>query len=400
MSETGAITVRQLNFYAKSLLEGDRNLKNITVEGEISGFVLNSRSGHAYFTLKDEFCQVRTVMFASNFATLSFMPENGMKVLVRGKVSLYERDGQFQLNAVRMTESGIGDCYAEFLRLKEKLDKEGLFSSEYKKPLPRYPRNIGLITSPTGAALQDFINVTKKRFPSVVLSVYPAAMQGENTVDDVISGLDFFDKNPVDLIVITRGGGNYEDLAVFNDERLARRVFCERIPVVSAIGHEIDYTALDFVADLRAPTPSAAAETVTPDITAERYSVLSLGKRIENGMKNLLERQKAILRAAESGIDMSKRLASENQRLDGLYSRITAAENSAVRAEKIKLSGLAEKINALNPLSVLSRGFAVALKDEKPLRSVSEVKTGDRLSVKLKDGVIDCAAEKIRTENL
>lgn len=399
MSETRAITVRQLNFYAKSLLEGDRNLKNVTVEGEISGFVLNSRSGHAYFTLKDEFCQVKTVMFASAFSTLSFMPENGMKVTVRGRVSLYERDGQFQLYALKMTESGIGDCYAEFLRLKEKLDKEGLFSPEYKKQLPRYPQNIGLITSPTGAALQDFINVTKKRFPSTVLTVYPASVQGENTVDDVISGLDWFDKHPVDLIVITRGGGNYEDLAVFNDERLARRVFLERIPVVSAIGHEIDFTVLDFVADLRAPTPSAAAETVTPDIYAERNNVSSLKKRIENGIKNMLERRKSELSAAESGIDISKRLESESQRLDGLFTRINTAGNNSVRSEKIKLSGLAEKINALNPLSVLSRGFAVALKDEKPLRSVSEVKAGDRLSVKLKDGVIDCAAEKIR-ENI
>lgn len=400
MSEARAISVRQLNFYVKSILEGDRNLRSVTVEGEISGFVLNSRSGHAYFTLKDELSQVKTVMFSSYVSALGFVPENGMKVLVHGKISLYERDGQFQLVADKMTQKGVGDCYTAFLRLKEKLDAEGFFSDEYKKPIPRYPKTVGLITSPTGAALQDFINVTKKRFPSVKLTVYPASVQGENTVGDVISGLDFFEREPVDVIAIIRGGGNYEDLAVFNDERLARRVFAAKTPIVSAIGHEIDFTILDFVADLRAPTPSAAAELMTPDRVSEKETLYGVKKRLAGIVGGRIEKEKAVLRLFSEKTDISGRLRENAQFLDGLCSKITAAATNAVRAEKIRLSGYTDRINALNPLAVLSRGFAVAEKDGKPISSAENIDPGDKLRVKFKDGVVDCVAENIRRNDL
>lgn len=400
MSEVRAISVRQLNFYVKNILEGDRNLRSVTVEGEISGFVLNSRSGHAYFTLKDELSQVKTVMFSSCVSALGFVPENGMKVLVHGKISLYERDGQFQLVADKMTRKGVGDCYTAFLRLKEKLEAEGFFSEEYKKPIPRYPKSVGLITSPTGAALQDFINVTKKRFPSVKLTVYPASVQGENTVGDVISGLDFFDGEPVDVVAIIRGGGNYEDLAVFNDERLARRVFAAKTPIVSAIGHEIDFTILDFVSDLRAPTPSAAAELIMPDRVSESETLYGVKKRLAYIVGGRIEKEKAILRLFSEKTDMSGRLRENARFLDGLCSKINAAAENAVRAEKIRLSGFADRINALNPLAVLSRGFAVAEKEGKPISSAESIYPGDKLRVKFKDGVVDCVAENIRRNDL
>lgn len=395
-----AITVKQLNFYAKSLLDNDRNLRSVTVKGEISGFVLHERSGHAYFTLKDESSSVKTVMFSSSVSALSFYPENGMNVIVRGRVSLYERDGQFQLYAENMTVSGIGDCYLEFLRIKETLEKEGLFSQKQKKAIPVYPESIGLITSPTGAAVHDFLNVTSKRYPCVDLRMYPVNVQGENTVGDIIKALSYFEKNPVDIIVITRGGGSYEDLAVFNSEKLARFVASFEIPIVSAVGHEIDFTILDFVADLRAPTPSAAAETVTPDAEALKTMLSDKEKYMRRILMNRISSDKVKLSYCFKQIDVSGKIRNESIRLDNLFNRTKTSfvKNYENRLSKLKVCS--EAINRLNPLAVLSRGFSMSFRNGKQILSVSEIETGEKVTVKLKDGEIDCVAEAIRKNDI
>lgn len=395
-AEIRAISVKQLNFYVKSIIENDKNLRSVTVKGEISGFVCHQRSGHAYFTLKDDSASVKTVMFASNLAKLSFLPENGMKVYVRGRVSLFERDGQFQLYAESMILQGIGESWLAFEALKEKLEKEGLFSSEFKKPLPRYPEKIGLITSPTGAAVQDFINITKKRFPCVEILLYPVNVQGEKTVGDVLRALSYFEENPADVIVITRGGGSYEDLAVFNSEDLARKIFSVKTPVVSAIGHEIDFTVIDFVADYRAPTPSAAAEAVTPDGENLGKFLSEKRKYIENSLKTRIESDKMRLSFLKEKTDISEKIKNESILLDGFYDRVFLSAKSRCEKEISRLSLFSEKINALNPLSVLSRGFSAAFKNGRALKSVKDIKIGEKFTVKITDGEIDCAAENIR----
>ena len=401
MDTNRALTVKQLNFYAKSILDSDRNLRSVIVKGEISGFHFHERSGHAYFVLKDEYSSVRTVMFASYLSALSFIPENGMKVFVHGKVSLFERDGQFQFYADSITAQGIGESYAKFLALKEKLEKEGLFSSRFKKPIPKYPETVGVITSPTGAAIQDFINIVSRRFPSLKIVLYPVNVQGENAVPDVIRALSYFDEKHVDVVVITRGGGSYEDLAVFNDEALARKVFLMKTPVVSAVGHEIDFTIVDFVADLRAPTPSAAAEAVTPDRESLRVSLYEKRSILENILKNRIENERMRLSISFGKIDISALLKNESLRLDAFYDKILAAAKTSCNSRISNLEYYTAKINALNPLSVLSRGFSISIKDSKTLNSVEEIKEGDKFTVILKDGEIDCAAEKIRkTDNL
>lgn len=398
-SEIRAITVKQLNFYAKNLLDNDRNLKSLTVKGEISGFVLHQRSGHAYFTLKDDFASVKTVMFSSAFSSLSFVPENGMKVFVQGKISLYERDGQFQLYAERMILQGVGESYLSFLELKDKLEREGLFSAELKKTLPKYPETVGVVTSPTGAAIQDFINVISKRFPCVNLCLYPVNVQGDKTVDDVVSALSYFEKNPVDVIVITRGGGSYEDLSVFNSEILARKVFDAKIPIVSAIGHEIDFTVIDFVADFRAPTPSAAAEAVVPDREALKISLYEKQKYIDRIIENRISNDKIKLSLYSKKTDISSRFESENIRLDNLYNKIFSSFKMIYNSNLSDLKFYTEKINALNPLSVLSKGFSFSLKNGIPLKTVNDLAVGDKFTVIFKDGEVDCAAEKIRKRN-
>lgn len=394
-----ALSVAQLNLYVKSLLESDRNLKSVWLRGELSNFVRNSKSGHCYFSVKDWDATVKAVMFKWQASQLTFAPKDGMQVLLRGKVSLYERDGQYQFYAEEMLPDGLGSLYLEFLRIKEKLEGEGLF--DRKKPLPNYPRSVGICTSVTGAAVRDLLSVFSRLAPSISLCIYPCLMQGDQTPRSVTEGLEYFRSRPeTDLVIIARGGGSYEDLAVFNDETLARTVADYPIPVISAIGHETDFTILDFVSDLRAATPSVAAEVAVGQAPALSERLVRAKRSLTTLAYGKLRAEELMLRTLRSRIDPSAALQNHAQRLDYLDFRLKSAGQGSVQRTLSDFSELTARLSALNPLSVLSRGYALAESEGKPLRSAQAVSPGDRLTLHFHDGVIGCVTEYKETRKL
>lgn len=394
-----ALSVAQLNLYVKSLLESDRNLKSVWLRGELSNFVRNSKSGHCYFSVKDRDAAVKAVMFKWQASSLTFSPKDGMQVLLRGRVSLYEKDGQYQFYTEEMLPDGLGSLYLEFTRMKAKLEAEGLF--DRKKPLPAYPRAIGLCTSVTGAAVQDILSVCGRLAPSVKICIYPCLMQGADSPRSVAEGLAYFRKRPeTDLVIIARGGGSYEDLAVFNDESLARTVADYPLPVISAIGHETDFTILDFVSDFRAATPSVAAEVAVGQASALSERLDRARRSVNLLASHRLRIAEEALRTLSARIDPSRSLQDRAQALDLLDFRLRSAGESAVRDKSSSFANLTARLSALNPLSVLSRGYALAEADGKPLRSADQVKAGDRLTLQLYDGVIGCVAEYKKNRKL
>ncbi len=399
MNPPMALSVAQLNLYVKSLLESDRNLKSVWIRGELSNFVRNSKSGHCYFSVKDRDASVKAVMFKWQASNLTFAPKDGMQVLLRGKVSLYERDGQYQFYTEEMLPDGLGSLYLEFLRIKGKLEEEGLF--ERKKPLPAYPRSIGICTSVTGAAIRDILSVCARLAPSVNLCVYPCLMQGEESSRSVAEGLQYFRTRPdTDLVIVARGGGSYEDLSVFNDESLARLVADYPLPVISAIGHETDFTILDFVSDFRAATPSVAAE-----VAVGQAPILS--ERLDRAKRSLLTLASGRLRLEEqvlqnlaSRIDPSQILQNHAQRLDHLDFRLKSSGERQTQRLSSDFSSLTARLSALNPLSVLSRGYALAEMEEQPIRSSKQISVGDHLTLHFHDGVIGCVTEYKKNRKL
>lgn len=384
--------MEQLNLYVKSLLESDRNLKSVWLRGEVSNFVRNSKSGHCYFSIKDRNASVKAVMFKWQASNLTFNPKDGMQVLVRGKVSLYERDGQYQFYTEEMLPDGLGGLYLEFLRVKAALEEEGLF--DRKKPLPLYPRTIGVCTSVTGAAIRDIISVCSRLAPSVPLCIYPCLMQGVDSPRSVAEGLEYFrNRSDVDLVIIARGGGSYEDLAVFNDETLARLVAKYPLPVISAIGHETDFTILDFVSDVRAATPSVAAELAVGQTP-------SLSERLARAKRSVLNFAAARLRLEEqklqgltARIDPTPGLQTRSQQLDYFDFRLKSAGERQLQRRYSDFSNLTSRLTALNPLSVLSRGYALAESEGVPIRRAEQINPGDSLTLHFQDGVIGCVAE-------
>lgn len=358
-------SVTQLTAYIKNRLEQDENLQYLPVQGEISNFVLHP-SGHMYFTLKDEGSQIKAAMFKGANSRLTFAPKNGQKVVVTGSVSVYEPRGEYQLVVSQMIPQGIGDLYAQFEELKRKLGAEGLFDSAHKKPLPRFPKRIGVITSPSGAAVRDIMNITARRCPFIQLVLYPALVQGAGTEDSLIRGLEAFEKGGVDVIIIGRGGGSMEDLWGFNGERLARKIYEISVPVVSAVGHETDFTICDFVADQRAPTPSAAAELTVPDIR-------TLKRQLDDKADRLVASVGGILKGAESELEHVKK------------SLVKGVERSILLKETA-LKGTVKRIEGLSPLAVLTRGFAVVSKEGKSVKKASELRAGDRVALRFFDG--------------
>lgn len=399
MNPPMTLSVAQLNLYVKSLLESDRNLKSVWIRGELSNFVRNSKSGHCYFSVKDRDSSVKAVMFKWQASNLTFAPKDGMQVLLRGKVSLYERDGQYQFYTEEMLPDGLGSLYLEFLRVKAKLEEEGLF--DRKKPLPAYPRSIGICTSVTGAVVRDILSVCARLAPAINLCIYPCLMQGSESPRSVAEGLRYFRNRPeTDLVIIARGGGSYEDLSVFNDESLARLVSDYPLPVVSAIGHETDFTILDFVSDFRAATPSVAAEVAVGQAPA-------LSERLYRAKRSLLTLASGRLRLEEqrfrnlsSQIDPSHTLQSHAQRLDHLDFRLKSAGQRQIQHISSDFSSLTARLTALNPLSVLSRGYALAESGNSPVRSSEQVSVGDQITLHFHDGVIGCVAEYKETRKL
>lgn len=396
----GALTVTQLNEYIKAKIDADAFLSHVTVKGEISNFTNHYKTGHFYFTIKDEGSLIKAVMFRSAAAKLNFVPENGMKILARGRVSAFVRDGQYQLYCEGMEPDGIGALYFAFEQLKKKLSAEGLFDEARKKPLPKIPTRIGVITSPTGAAIRDIINILGRRFPYAKVILYPALVQGADAAPSLIAGMQYFNtERNVDVIIIGRGGGSIEDLWAFNSEELARTVAASAIPTISAVGHETDFTICDFVADRRAPTPSAAAELAVPEMhelmrkidnIIGRMSLL-LSKRIENGRQILdFYKTQGIFAHPERMLEERKmQLLMLGQRLD---TSIVGKVNS----EKSLLAQRTAKLEALSPLGILSRGYSVATNEAgKVISSVQSVSPGDRLSLRLRDGKISATVDEV-----
>ena len=386
-----ALSVTQLNEYLKMVIEGDRVLSNVFVRGEISNFKLYS-SGHAYFTLKDDAGQLKSVMFRSYFSRLAFLPEDGMRVIAHGRVSVYETSGQYQLYVDDMQPDGAGSLAMRFEQLKRKLAAEGLFDESRKRPLPPMPRRIGVITSPSGAAVHDIINVLGRRFPAAEMILYPSEVQGTQAPAQLISGIEFFSMTGlVDVVIVGRGGGSAEDLWAFNDEYLARAVASCSVPVISAVGHESDFTICDFVADRRAPTPSAAAEIAVPDMGEILRGLASLNLGMQTSLQKRIAQERRVL----TQLTASRVFSRPEQMLDNFRVRLDEHEQDLNRAigqsilqKKQNTASLAGKLQALNPLSILSRGYATVSRDGVSVTSVKQINENDTIDIRMADGSV------------
>ena len=398
------VSVRQLNLYAKSLIEGDLRLNDVYVTGEISNFKNHYASGHLYFTLKDNDAAIRCVMFKGYTSQIRFRVEDGLKVILRGRVSIYEKDGQFQFYAQEMHADGLGDISLQFEQIKEKLSKEGLFSDESKRAIPRFPKRIAVVTSETGAAVQDIMNIFSRRWKLSEIMLCPVLVQGENAANDMIKTLDrIYKLSNCDLIIIGRGGGSIEDLWAFNNEALARKIYESPIPVISAVGHETDFTICDFVADLRAPTPSAAAELAVPDSQEYLLKLNEYSNRFKTALKSKLDLNKSKYLSLANSLYLNKPLQAllekPAQEVDSLYDRLLRSFEAKVSNYKARLSQNLTALDALSPLKVLARGYSVAKVSGKTLTSVKNAKIGDNLTLRVSDGILECEIKDIGENN-
>lgn len=393
------LTVRELTAYIKQMMDSDLLLSNVSVTGEISNFKRHS-SGHMYFSLKDQDAVIRCVMFRTYNARIRFMPEEGMQVIVRGYVSVYAPGGNYQLYVEEMQPDGTGSLYLAFEQLKRKLEALGWFAQERKKPLPRLPRAIGIVTSPTGAVIRDMMNVMLRRYPNVRVIIYPSLVQGEEAPAQLIRGLKYFnaEKN-VDVVILARGGGSLEDLWPFNDEGLARAIHESEIPVISAVGHETDFSISDFVADLRAPTPSAAAELVVPEKSALKERLAIYEKSLVNSLLMRLKRERERLAGLSSARGLTRpyeRVDALRQQLDGRFRELVLLSRSELEKHRSALGSLAGRLDALSPLTVLSRGYAIAQREDGSIiKSIKAMKSGDRITVRVADGRFGAHIEEV-----
>ncbi|NLT13808.1 MAG: exodeoxyribonuclease VII large subunit [Clostridiales bacterium] len=388
--------VTELNEHIKDLLDSDAVLNGVYVRGEISNYKLYP-SGHHYFTMKDSDGSLRCVMFKGSAAKLRFRPENGMKVIAFGRVAVYPRDGAYQLYVNELTPDGVGDLYVAFEQLKEKLLKEGLFDSSHKKPIPRFPAAIAVITSSAGAAVRDIIRVLKARWPLSKVVILPVRVQGVEAPPEIVGAIRYANKHKIaDLIITGRGGGSIEDLWAFNDERVARAIYDSVIPVISAVGHEPDVTISDFVADLRAATPSNAAELAVPDIADLREALMNLeiraGQALRREFKALRQRllelsRKRVLQSPKNYIDDKRML------LDFQSSRLAAAASKKISVSRERYVRLAAALDAMSPLKVLGRGYAIACGPSGVIKKASDVKPGDKIRIRLQKDEISATAE-------
>lgn len=389
------LSVTQINRYIKEIVSKDLILSNLWVKGEISNFK-HHYTGHMYFTLKDETSLLKCVMFKSAASGLGFMPENGMKVIIRGYISVFERDGQYQLYAEEMQPDGIGNLHIAFEQLKKKLADEGLFDEQKKKRLPFLPRSIGVVTSLTGAVIRDIMNVINRRFNNVQLKVFPVQVQGNGAAQQISEAIRKLNSlNCVDVIIVARGGGSLEDLWPFNEEIVARSIFESQIPVISAVGHETDFTISDFVADLRAPTPSAAAELVIPEKAELKKKILDINVRLRNSVLKVLRFKKNEYERLSGSTAFRQPyniVYQSRMRLDVLDKYLFKAIDSTVERTRSKLGILAAGLDALSPLGIMARGYSIARKKNAGpvIKSVDQIFNGDEIEVMLKDGRIDC----------
>ena len=389
MLEQKILKVSQINSLARKILES--NFAGVLVEGEISNLAEPS-SGHIYFSLKDETAQVRAVMFRHSKTALKFQPQNGAHVIVTANVSLYEPRGDYQLIVERMELAGVGILHAKFLQLKTKLAAEGLFDIKYKKPLPKLPQSIGVITSPTGAVIRDILNVLKRRFPSAAVIIYPVQVQGKEASTQIVDSLQKANlRKECEVLILARGGGTLEDLWPFNEETVARAIFASSIPIVSAVGHETDFTISDFVADVRAPTPSVAAELVVPDVLERLNALRNLKRRLINLMQNQLQRINLFVVNLKNRLRHPRYyLAERMQRLDEIQRRLHLAMQHQLIHWQQRLSRIGVALDVVSPLATLERGYAVISKDDKIVKKIADVAVGDKVRARLVDGELRC----------
>ena len=397
-----ALTVSQLNEYIKHILERDPRLSDVYVKGEISNFKNHYGTGHYYFTLKDETGMLRAVMFRASAQKMPFIPEDGMKVIAHGRISSFVRDGQYQIYCDSMEPDGVGSLYIAFEQLKRKLESEGLFDASRKRALPKIPSRVGIITSPTGAAVRDMINVCGRRFPFATLVLYPSLVQGPDAPPQLIAGMRYFnEKADVDVIIIGRGGGAIEDLWAFNNEELAREIAVSAIPVISAVGHETDFTICDFVADKRAPTPSAAAELAVPDTMELKRKIGNIITRESGVLRTILARYRERLTTFENAraLTTPKALIDDKKMLVAMLSeRLERNEEYLLTNKRAQLKNAASTLSVLNPLSILARGYsAVYASDGTLLKSIKQLQAGEISNVHVGDGIVH--AEVIEVES-
>ena len=409
------VTVSQINRYIKLKIDHDIKLSDVSVKGEISNFIEHQKTGHLYFTLKDNDSSIKALMFKQNTYKLKFPLKNGEKVIIKGNISVFERDGTYQIYAKDILPDGEGDIYANLEKLKQKLNEEGLFSLEHKRKIPKYPDKIGIVTSKSGAAIEDMLNILNRRYPLCNIYLYPALVQGDNAAKTIINGIKYFNKSlKVDTIIIGRGGGSAEDLWCFNDETLAREIYNSEIPIISAVGHEIDFTISDFVADLRAPTPSAAAELCTPDIYEIKGNLNKLNLKAESLIKtkvNLLTDKVKLISDRPCLKNSDYYLLNLKDKLNSLKSRNCLKhpeillENKGKKLREIsknlkttyinnllvknkKFSTAAASLDALSPLKVLGRGYSIVSKDNIPV-GINDIEKGDNVTILFDNGQAD-----------
>ena len=387
-----AITVSDLNQYIKNKIAEDEYLNEILVKGEISNFK-NHYTGHMYFTLKDEKSLIKCIMFKSYAQKLNFMPKDGMKVFLFGGVSVFERDGVYQIYVKAMEEDGLGDLYTKYQELKNKLEEQGLFDEEHKMPIPKMPKVIGVLTSQTGSVIRDIINVSTRRNPNVVIRLLPVPVQGEGAAQKIAEGIQYMNRNKLaDVLILARGGGSLEDLWPFNEEIVAHSIYHSEIPIISAVGHETDFTIADFVADLRAPTPSAAAELAVPDSYEIKQKIITYQNRLRMALLKKVEVMKLRYEKSMSSFvfkEPTRRVQENYIRIDNCVKQLEMLIRAKQEKEKMKYSKLIAKLDAYSPLKTLSRGYSITQKGGKVVKTQAELKSGDVLAIRFVDGQVE-----------
>ncbi len=394
------LTITQLNEYIRNVLDADPNLFQVAVKGEISNYKIYP-SGHHYFTLKDSNSTLKCVMFRSNTIRLKFQPENGMKIIAMGRVSVYPRDGAYQLYCTAIAADGVGDLHAAFEQLKTKLATQGLFDQSHKKEIPAFPARIGVITSSAGAAIHDILRVLRARYPLTKVLLLPVRVQGSEAPEEIAAAIRYANAHKMaDVLIIGRGGGSIEDLWAFNDERVAYAIYESDIPTISAVGHEVDVTISDFVADLRAATPSNAAELAVPDQNSIRQHLDGISDSLITSQLRRLENAKRHLKLLSSSYaltDPYRQISKRRETLNQYQIQLTSVQKQLIHAKKLSFVGLASKLDTLSPLKVLSRGFSIAQNaDGKLIRSVKQITNGEQLHITVNDGVISATAVKVK----
>lgn len=417
------LSVTALTRYIKYKIDNDIHLQEVYLRGEISNFKAHTR-GHFYYTLKDETSRISAIMFSFNTSKLKFMPEDGMKVLVKGKISVFESTGNYQIYVEDMIEDGIGNLHIAFEQLKKKLESEGLFDNKYKKDIPKIPMRVGIVTAPTGAAVKDILSTIKRRFPICKTILFPCLVQGELAKDDLVKKLDIADNYNLDVIILGRGGGSIEDLWPFNEEIVARKVFSCKTPIISGVGHQIDFTICDFVADVRAETPTGAAERAVPKLSDLLNEIDSYKVRYTNSIKRIFENNKLRLKKLTDSYILKNPLSLyevKEQKLDNVIDKLNSTISGIININNAKLdiiknslifknpsilyenklkktNHLIEKLEILNPLSSLKRGYAVIKKDDKCITSIKSVKKDDDINISLKDGYINAKVLEVKND--